>query len=73
MSRRGKKKALIAVGHDIIKAAYHVLKTGAVYQEHVERVSPIKKHRQIQHHLDKLKALGIDVDLAAKPLEILEK
>ena len=72
MSRRGKKKALIAIGHDIIKAAYHVLKNETVYHEHVEQVSSIKKHRQIQHHLEKLKGLGIDVEITDKSNETIK-
>lgn len=70
MSRRGKKKALIAIGHDIIKAAYHILKNGTVYQEHIEKLSPIKKNRQIQHHLEKLKELGIEVGIQENLKEI---
>lgn len=73
MSRRGKKKALIAIGHDIIKAAYHVLKNGTVYREHVEQVSPMKKNRQIQHHMEKLKELGIEVEIQGKPKEVATK
>ena len=33
VGRGGKKKALVAVGHKIIIAAYHVIKKKEVYQE----------------------------------------
>jgi hypothetical protein len=32
-ARRGKKRALIAVGHSILKSAYHILKDMCEYKE----------------------------------------
>ena len=32
-ARRGSKKAIIAVGHSILKVVYHVLKDGVEYRE----------------------------------------
>jgi transposase len=37
LKRRGKKKAAIAVGRNILEAAYHLLQTGALYDEEQAR------------------------------------
>ena len=62
VSRRGKKKALIAVGHKIIVAAYHIIKNKAAYQEPVLHENPRKQNKQIKYHLNKLKELGIEIN-----------
>ena len=63
ISRRGKNKALVAVGHKIIVAAYHIIKNKVAYQEPVlHRRNDIKrKNRQIRSYLSKLKELGIEI------------
>lgn len=63
ISRRGKKKALVAVGHKIIVAAYHIIKNKVAYQEPVlHRRSDVKlKNKQIRSYLAKLKELGIEI------------
>lgn len=64
VARRGKKRALIAVGHKILIAAYFILKDKTEYQElGYDYLSNLKKDKQIQRHLDKLKALGVEVTL----------
>lgn len=66
VSRRGKKRALIAVGHKILCAAYHILKTREPYKElGYEYLDQLRKTRHIQSYLDKLKALGVDVHINA--------
>lgn len=61
IARRGRKKALVAVGHKIIIAAYHVIKNKEEYKEPVLHNNPKKKNKRINHLLDKLKELGLEV------------
>ncbi|MEQ8530653.1 MAG: hypothetical protein RIB86_02295 [Imperialibacter sp.] len=63
--RRGKKKALVAVGHKIIIAAYHVLKNKEAYKEPLLHDSAERNKKQIKRHLAKLKELGYDLVSAA--------
>ncbi len=59
--RRGKKRALIAVGHKILIAAYFILKDQVPYQDlGAGFLDNKRKTNQIQHHLKRLKELGID-------------
>ena len=37
MVRKGSKKALVAIGHDIIKATYFILKNKEDYQPHIPK------------------------------------
>ena len=62
VARRGKKKALIAVGHKIIIAAYHILSNKEAYCEPVLHDNPRKQKKQIKYHLKKLKDLGIEIN-----------
>jgi hypothetical protein len=65
VARRGKKRALIAVGHKILIATYFILRDKTQYQElGYDYLSNLKKDKQIQRHLDKLKALGVEVKLS---------
>jgi len=52
VGRRGKKKALVAVGHKIIVAAYHVIKNKEPYKEPVLH-NNVKKKRQTNQKLYK--------------------
>jgi hypothetical protein len=61
VARRGKKKALVAVGHKIIIAAYHVLKNKEQYKEPQLHDSTERKKKQILKHLTQLKELGYDL------------
>lgn len=61
--RRGKKRALIAVGHKILIAAYFILKDQVAYKDlGVEFLENKRKTNQIQHHIKRLKELGIDTE-----------
>lgn len=60
MGRRGKKKALIAVGHKIIVAAYHVIKDKQAYKEPVLHNNLKRTKKQIRNYLNRLKELGIE-------------
>lgn len=62
VGRRGKKRALIAVGHKILIATFFILKNQIPYKElGNEFLENKKKDKQILHHLKRLKELGIEV------------
>ena len=70
VGRRGKKKALIAVGHKILIATYYILKDQVAYKElGSDFLDSKKKNKQVQHHLKRLKELGLD----AQQLEQIEQ
>jgi len=62
VGRRGKKKALVAVGHKIIIAVFHVLTNKEVYCEPVLHDNPRKQKKQVKYHLKKLKDLGMVIE-----------
>ncbi len=64
VGRRGKKRALVAVGHKILIAAYYILKDKVEYKEMgAEYLQELKKDKQISKHLQLLKELGVDVEI----------
>jgi transposase len=63
VGRRGKKKALIAVGHKIIIASYHIIKNKEGYKEPVLNNNHRSKNKQIRNYLNRLKELGIENSL----------
>jgi transposase len=66
IGRRGKKRALIAVGHKILTSAYHILKEKVAYKElGYAYLSTRRKKSQVQSYLDKLKNLGVEVQVTA--------
>lgn len=60
-SRKGKKKALVAIGHKIIVAAYFIIKNKEEYKEPIQRENPFSKERMAKSHLKKIKELGFKV------------
>lgn len=63
VGRRGKKRALMAVGHKILVAAFFILKDKTAYKElGGEYLDNRKKDRQIQRYLDRLKELGVEIN-----------
>lgn len=66
-ARRGKKRALIAVGHAILVSVYHLLKHGGEYRElgaeHVIRQNEGKRKAYFKKELEKL---GYEVGLSPK-------
>lgn len=65
--RRGKKRALIAVGHKILIAAYFILKDKVEYKElEYDYLQNLKKDKKIERHLKILKELGIEVEIKKK-------
>lgn len=64
VGRRGKKRALVAIGHKILIAAYFILKDKTAYKElGKDYLDNRKKDKQIQRYLDKLKELGVELNL----------
>lgn len=60
--RRGKKRALVAVGHKIIIAAYFILKNKEPYKEIGGDFLDKKiRDKQIKRHLRQLRDLGVNV------------
>ena len=66
VGRRGKKRALIAVGHKILIAAYHIIKDKVAYKDlGYDYVDARRKTNQVQSYLDKLRNLGVSVEITA--------
>ena len=64
VGRRGRKRALIALGHKILCAAYFIIKNKEPYVElGAEYLESRRNKNQIQSLLDKLKGLGIEVEI----------
>ena len=62
--RRGKKRALIALGHKILCASYFIIKNKEAYKElGKDYLESKRKTNQIQSYLDKLKNLGIEMEI----------
>ena len=64
VGRRGKKRALIAVAHKILIAAYHILEKKEEYKELGGKyLAKLKKDKKIQRHLHQLRELGVDISV----------
>ena len=64
MVRRGKKRALIAVGHKILVAAYFILQDKVEYKELGEGFLQNRNlDKKINRHLKYLKELGVEVEI----------
>lgn len=64
-SRRGKKRAALAVAHSILVIAYHLLKRGTIYTELGANYFDQHNEQQVQRQLVKrLERLGFTVTLA---------
>jgi transposase len=57
-SRRGRKKALVAVAHSILIIAYHLIKDGETYQDlgsnYFDRRNPEATEKRLVHRLEQL-------------------
>ncbi len=64
--RRGDKKAIVAVGHSILVAAWSILRSGGPYRDlghdHIDRLD---RDRLIRYHTRRLADLGIVLPAAA--------
>ena len=66
VGRRGRKRALIAVGHKILCAAYFIIKNKESYLElGAEYLESRRKKNQVQSLVDKLRGMGIEVEIKA--------
>ena len=64
IGRRGKKRALVAVGHKILNAAYFIIKYKIPYLElGYDYIDSRRKQSQVQSYLDKLKNMGFEVEI----------
>ena len=64
VGRRGKKRALIAVGHKVLIMAYHILKTGIPYKEHgKDYLNLRRKDKIVKNHVKRLRDLGYTIEL----------
>jgi transposase len=63
-SHRGHKKAVVAVGHQILEIAYYIMRDGVTYHElgpsYFDRRN---KERAITRHVKQLQALGVTVTI----------
>lgn len=63
-SRRGKKRAIVAVGHTILVAAYYILRDEVEYHDlggdHFDR---LRRERTVAHLVSRLQRLGYNVAL----------
>jgi transposase len=63
-SRRGRKKAVVAVGHSILVIIYYLLRTGRPYIERgAEYFDRLDTERITRHHIARLSQLGYEVVL----------
>lgn len=63
VGRRGKKKALIAVGHKILIAAYFILKNKVMYNELGEEyLNNYRKDKLIEYYKKQLSQLEPNLD-----------
>ena len=64
MVRRGKKRALIAVGHKILIASYFILQDKVAYKElGSEFLKNRNLDKKINRHIKQLKELGLEVEI----------
>lgn len=66
MIRKGSKKALIAVGHKIIIATYHILDKKEQYKEpllQMAKTTAKRKQKEVQKYVTQLANLGFSVRL----------
>jgi transposase len=64
VGRRGKKRALIAIGHKILCAAYFIIKKKEPFKElGYEYLESRRQNKAVSKHLSKLKELGFEVQI----------
>jgi len=62
--RRGKKRALIAIGHKILIATYFILKDREPYKElGAEYLQSRNKDKKVNRYLKYLKEMGVEVEI----------
>lgn len=64
VGRRGKKRALIAIGHKILVMAYHIIKNGVPYKElGKDYLLHRREDKIVKNHIKRLRDLGYEVEL----------
>lgn len=72
-ARRGKKRALVAVGHSILKSVWHVLKDTCEYKELGAEYLNQRMEQKRKNYLKKeLEALGYKVKISRDDVPIPE-
>ena len=62
--QRGHKKAIVAVGHQILEIAYYVMRDGVTYHElGADYFTQRAKDRAVRRHLRQLESLGYQVTI----------
>src|SRR4051794_15978470 len=67
LAAEGKKRAIVAIAHNLLVLVYHVLATGLPYQERTGLVEERNQQRRIRHHIRALGRLGINVGVHPTP------
>ena len=68
MTRRGRQKAIVAVGHRLLIIVYNVLRHGQSYQEPSPADLDQRRRRRARDRaVDQLRQLGYDVTVTPKP------
>jgi transposase len=66
-ARRGKKKAVVAVAHSILKSVYHVLKKQVPYKElGADYLNSIMAEKRKKYFKSELRKMGYQVELSQK-------
>jgi len=66
IGRRGKKRALIAIGHKILCAAYHIIKNKEPFKDlGYEYLAERKKKNRLEYLKRELKEHGYKIEEAA--------
>lgn len=66
-TRRGAKRAAVAIGHKILVIAYHLIKNQEPYKELGETYLDTRnKARILKHYQHRIEALGFTVSLTEK-------
>ena len=65
VGRRGKKRALVAVAHSLLRSIFVILRDRVPYRElGADHYRSLHPQRQVKYHLKRLEALGVKVELA---------
>lgn len=66
-TRRGAKRAAVAIGHKILVSAYHIIKHQETYKElGCMYLDARNKARILKHYQHRIEALGFSVSLMEK-------
>jgi hypothetical protein len=70
-ARRGKKRAVIAIGHSILKSAYQILTNNCEYRELGAEYLNQRMERRRKSYLKKeLEKMGYDVSISQRDIAV---